>query len=769
MVVGIVFVGGQLVPDIAVHLFGEINVNFAAVLARIPVGVPRDAHGALPAGQYRRAVFFLVLRSPRLHKHADAAVCKGNFMVGIRRRKHAGRYRFRIGIRAAVNPDGCGIVVVVVVLLHRQFRACRNLQRSHFLRCDLVRQHKAEGRNPFNGFKPILVVFVQTCPFKIQGGRIVISRFGIGVGIVRQRLRHVNIQDRQDAEGSLIEEDSIIGLRVQTIRRHRVVALILARVTLECECEQGRLAAFVRPGDDFIVADAGDDGKCLRFVSLSAPICPGDGLSVLTGLSSNERGFFLHVVAVSPALNVCGKKRIIRNINCLDLMLRLHIQFSPQYMQQPACDRISSLFPRFRFGQGIVALRVCIGRKCDCVFADIFPVRTGRSKAEQFNCLLIFLDGIRIGANARLFIQDGAELPFVFAYLQAVDRHVPFGVVIAVGLFGILHLQYQFRRIDCEDSRGISHIIVALYVFACRCDRIFTDVLSRRAVQIKDNNRGLVVVYKAGNLRGKLRVIFPVQLFRCYRRYSCIGAFDCENVRVSFLIFTDEIDLIVPLIRLTFQRDGILARILATLTTDFVRNGIVAFQPLNGDIGRVIFAVGLLGAGGDCDFSLVDRQNTCLIQDTVARLYGIAGRRNDIGTDIVIGAVIFPDHTGSGKLDRILRAVGCRNQCAVLSFLIRAGHGNGRAFLHHAARLKCEGRVGITVGFFKIVCLDRNRHGSLPVFDRQCPRLRFCSRHNKIAVLLVVRNLLQSIIIVWFFLALHLLQGIHRYAPIAFF
>ena len=78
MVVHIVLIRGQHIADLAVHLVGKVRVDCPGqVIAR------GDAHGTLPALKLPRAILGLALGDSCLYGIADAAVGKGNLIIGI--------------------------------------------------------------------------------------------------------------------------------------------------------------------------------------------------------------------------------------------------------------------------------------------------------------------------------------------------------------------------------------------------------------------------------------------------------------------------------------------------------------------------------------------------------------------------------------------------------------------------------------------------------------------------------------------------------------
>ena len=122
--------------------------------------------------------------------------------------------------------------------------------------------------------------------------------------MVHQRLRHVDIQNRQDLEDALFIFDGIVGLLFCTRGRNRILAFILACLALQREGQQGFAAAGIGPGDDF-------------------------------ALSLHGSGFG-RLVPVHPARHGGGEQRVLRKADRLHLAVGRDEQLGPQDGQR-AC------------------------------------------------------------------------------------------------------------------------------------------------------------------------------------------------------------------------------------------------------------------------------------------------------------------------------------------------------------------------------------------------------------------------------------------------
>ena len=128
MIIGIVFIRGQHILDLAVHIVREAGIDRADAVLGLG-----DARRAFPARQRRRALLRLSDGGPCRYRQADAVVGKGDFVVGIHVVEHAAQGIIRIGIGRAVQADRRVIIGIdmFVGLQNGQLRAARNLQRLH--------------------------------------------------------------------------------------------------------------------------------------------------------------------------------------------------------------------------------------------------------------------------------------------------------------------------------------------------------------------------------------------------------------------------------------------------------------------------------------------------------------------------------------------------------------------------------------------------------------------------------------------------------------
>ena len=98
-----------------------------------------------------------------------------------------------------------------------------------------------------------------------------------------------------------------------------------------------------------------------------------------------------------------------------------------------------------------VVVQRCRSGHGNRIFTDVLAIRTAEAAVH----------------NARFI-----------AVLQAGHGSGKFGIIIAVGLGLVIRLDDQFCLGDCERTGLVNHIVVALYLFARRSDRVGSDILA---------------------------------------------------------------------------------------------------------------------------------------------------------------------------------------------------------------------------------------------------------------------------------------------------
>ena len=132
------------------------------------------------------------------------------------------------------------------------------------------------------------------------------------------------------------------------------------------------------------------------------------------------------------------------------------------------------------------------------------------------------------------------------------------------------------------------------------------------------------------------------------------------------------------------------------------------------------------------------------------------------------------DRIDPGVFARIAANVECNPACSSArrghrggtgSALVRPGDVNACAILLHRRVRKIIGRIGIAVGLLRVFYRDVDRNRRLLIGDRQCARKCVDCRRDGIAVLLVIGDLLQRVVIIGIPLGIRFRQGVYRTDP----